>query len=367
MPTLFGNGRPSTDTDDPSWSCRPIRLARPLPAAGRDVLSPMRSRATASPTVSKRSRHRGSSTSEIGGPANSTLALRASRARQAVAPRPFVSLERVQQGVAFPRMARSRKTAWLREELVLALDLYVREGLRPARESRQALSETLRAFPDEAELAVASRFRDLGSVDDKLWDFARIDPDGPRAGRSAARAPERAIWDEFGNDRSRLRSEAKAVRERLNSGSRYDVVAFLRARTKPLEDPMSGSRFSVVECAPDATTYRQGSRAALRTVATATLQMILNEVLDRARGDATFIVTVALRFDLDHRDFANAVIGAIAGHVFDLFDGVFGDDDATLGSDRLTGPSSDLGVAAVENIATHRRFADLGSRIRSRR
>ncbi len=161
-------------------------------------------------------------------------------------------------------MADSRETAWLRDELVLVLDLYVRQGKRPALEVRQTLDDALRSFRRKLEPTV-------GSLERRLMEFAGLDPEDATPDRLAVHAPERAIWAEFANDRARLRSEAKAVRTRV-----YDIVAFLGARTQPIEVPVTRTRFRVVECTPASVTYSRGM------VATALLQEILGEVLDRA-------------------------------------------------------------------------------------
>jgi hypothetical protein len=163
---------------------------------------------------------------------------------------------------------------WLQYELVLVLDLYAREGNRPPRALRTALSDALRSASEEAEQAARSDLRGFKSVKDKLLDFAGIDPEDPTPDRVGADAAERAVWNEFANDRRRLRAEARGIRARL-----YDVVAFLQARTEPMEDPHSGGRFRVVECTPDSTTYRR-VRARVTpdaVVPTAALQEILNE------------------------------------------------------------------------------------------
>jgi hypothetical protein len=171
-------------------------------------------------------------------------------------------------------MADSPEEVWLRDELVLVLDLYVRHGKRPALEVRRALNDALRSFRQQPESTAGGR----GLSERKLLEFAGLDPEDPTPDRLAAAAPERAIWDEFANDRAHLRSEANAVRTRV-----YDVVAFLQARTEPMEDPGTNARFRVVECTPDGVTYRR-VRASVNTgtVATAALQEILGEVLDRA-------------------------------------------------------------------------------------
>jgi hypothetical protein len=80
--------------------------------------------------------------------------------------------------------------------------------------------------------------------------------------------------------------------------------------------------------------------------------------MDRARGDATFIVAVAPQFDREHRDFANAVVAAIAGHVFSLFDGVFGDE--TLGSDTIAEARWLIGVPTMDDFFTDLRSPETG-------
>ncbi len=216
-------------------------------------------------------------------------------------------------GSVYAWMADSPEEVWSRDELVLVLDLYVRHAKRPALEVRQALDDALRSFRRQPERMSGGR----RSLERKLLEFAGLDPKDPTPDRLAAAAPERAIWDEFANDRVHLRSEAKAARTRV-----YDVVAFLQARTEPVDDPGgTNARFRVVECTPDSVTYRRvGTSIRTGTVGTAALQEILDEVLDQAYGGEwgeSFEVSVDPRFWRVHKSFADAVVAAIAGrHVF---------------------------------------------------
>jgi hypothetical protein len=72
-------------------------------------------------------------------------------------------------------MPLSRKRAWLRDELILALDLYVRESRHGTLASRQALSLILRELPIERELAAEPGFRSEAAVARKLANFLAID------------------------------------------------------------------------------------------------------------------------------------------------------------------------------------------------
>jgi hypothetical protein len=223
---------------------------------------------------------------------------------------------------------------------VLVLDLYMRQGTEGRSSLRTALRDALSSLAAEARLAAAGT-RKHRSVKDKLLDFAGLDPEDATTDRLAVDAPECAIWDEFAGDRALLRFEARAIRARL-----YDVVAFLQARTEPIEDPHSGARFRIIQCTPATTTYRRvrarvGSDA---VVPTAALQEILNEVLDRAHGHRTFLVEVPTRFQMDHGKLADAVIAAMARHVFELYDG-FGKDIVDPMFDTDPGGVADAALA----------------------
>jgi hypothetical protein len=146
----------------------------------------------------------------------------------------------------------------------------------------------------------------------------------------------------------------------LDDAAPDDVDAFLRTRTTPLEDPMSGRRFHVVATGSGSATYRRFNGTSVGTVSTETLQAILAEVLERARaakaawpenaGDAMFTVGLDRRFWMDHGHFANAVIAGIAHHVFDWSDGLVPDDDGILGSDTAAELISQQGAACRATV-----------------
>ena len=76
-------------------------------------------------------------------------------------------------------MARSRKQAWLRDELILALDLYVREGKGANVVARRQVSDLLRAIPIENELTSDAGFRGEKAVAYKLYNFVHRSGAGP--------------------------------------------------------------------------------------------------------------------------------------------------------------------------------------------
>jgi 5-methylcytosine-specific restriction protein A len=112
---------------------------------------------------------------------------------------------------------RSRKQAWLRDELILALDLYMREGPSASAASRQDVSDLLRAIPIERELTRDARFRSRQAVSYKLGNFVAMDPTKPTAGFPHVGRGDSEVWDEFADDPGRLAATAAAIRANITS------------------------------------------------------------------------------------------------------------------------------------------------------
>jgi 5-methylcytosine-specific restriction enzyme A len=110
-------------------------------------------------------------------------------------------------------MARNPK--WTREELILALDLYVDHGIleetHPKVIDTSGILNTLGIYP---EIQHQNSFRSPSAVALKLSNIARLDPGYPSKGMSAGGKLEIELWDEFSNDRERLRREAEGIRRR---------------------------------------------------------------------------------------------------------------------------------------------------------
>lgn len=103
---------------------------------------------------------------------------------------------------------------WTRDELILALDLYMR--VNPLHTSEQnpeivALSETLNALPIHPQAAHGEQFRNPNGVYMKLCNFLRCDPDYEGSGLQRGNRLEQPIWDEFSGDPERLRATAAAI------------------------------------------------------------------------------------------------------------------------------------------------------------
>jgi 5-methylcytosine-specific restriction protein A len=107
----------------------------------------------------------------------------------------------------------ARNPDWAREELILALDLYVTAGRRPLddRDSRvRELSQVLRSLSIHPPDARTATFRSPNSVSLKLQNIAAAD--GGR-GMSHGGQLERALLGEFAADASRLGGLAVVYRK----------------------------------------------------------------------------------------------------------------------------------------------------------
>jgi 5-methylcytosine-specific restriction protein A len=109
----------------------------------------------------------------------------------------------------------SRKHAWMRDELILALELYDREGPNPSSAAKEELSAVLRAIPVEPELADDPRFRNRPGISLKVSNFAAIDPSSSIAGMPHVGRGDIKVWEEFNGDRGRLRRAAEAIRANI--------------------------------------------------------------------------------------------------------------------------------------------------------
>lgn len=88
----------------------------------------------------------------------------------------------------------------MRVELILALDLYRREGRNPSRKSIAELSDLLRAIPIEPELGARPAFRNSSAVILKVSNSVALDPAAEAKSMSRGRRGGRKVWDEFSDD-----------------------------------------------------------------------------------------------------------------------------------------------------------------------
>lgn len=107
--------------------------------------------------------------------------------------------------------------AWSRDELVLALNLYLRHrNSLPAKNHPevQALSQSLNLIGNATVVSRNQSFRNANGVYMKLNNFRRWDPsytDTGRKGLAKGNKDEELVWREFANDPKRLAEVVAAI------------------------------------------------------------------------------------------------------------------------------------------------------------
>ena len=118
---------------------------------------------------------------------------------------------------------RSRNPPWTRDELILALDLYLthRHSL-PAHESRGItdLSAILGKLAAKLGLSGDATYRNRNGIYMKLMNFRALDPEFTRQGKQGLRSTgrgDREVWREFSSDPKRCHEAAQAIRAAITS------------------------------------------------------------------------------------------------------------------------------------------------------
>jgi 5-methylcytosine-specific restriction enzyme A len=111
----------------------------------------------------------------------------------------------------------TRNPPWKRDELILALDLYLKH--KPGRLSAShpkviELSRILNTLPIHVDRPDAARFRNANGVYMKLSNFLRCDPNYSGRGLTRGNRDEKHVWDEFASQPDRLATTAAAIRSR---------------------------------------------------------------------------------------------------------------------------------------------------------
>lgn len=138
----------------------------------------------------------------------------------------FFNLHEPQQmptlGVDAPTTGRN--PAWVREELILALDAYVRWGGHPPNKlspAMEVLSAEIGALRRTLGTSGDAKLRNVNGVYMKLMNFRRFDDrfqSEGKVGLTRGNRLEGAIWDEFHCDRARLERAAQEIRAAFPNG-----------------------------------------------------------------------------------------------------------------------------------------------------
>ena len=112
------------------------------------------------------------------------------------------------------RRPRPRNPRWAEEELVLALDLYVRSGLLDDTDPAVVeLSRVLNALEIHSERPDADRFRNPNGVALKLANFAALDDNYHGRGMTSYSKLDAEVWHRYESRRDALAADASAIRE----------------------------------------------------------------------------------------------------------------------------------------------------------
>ena len=134
----------------------------------------------------------------------------------------------------------TRNPRWTRDELILALDLYMSEGRRwlpPSHPEVVRLSELLNKLPIYERSLRGAEFRNPHGVEMKLANFVSIDPENPRQGLRAAGELDRRIWKEFADDPERLRQTAQSIsKSTLQISKKGDSNSFVASEDEEFRE-----------------------------------------------------------------------------------------------------------------------------------
>lgn len=115
-------------------------------------------------------------------------------------------------------LATRRNLVWSRDELILALDLYLRHRASPfGKDSVEIseLSEFLNRMGAALGQSITETFRNANGVYMKLMNFRRFDPDytsDGKVGLVRGNKDEEVVWVEFSGDATRLQNVVAAIR-----------------------------------------------------------------------------------------------------------------------------------------------------------
>ena len=99
--------------------------------------------------------------------------------------------------------------------MILALDLYRREGRNPPVSAIEEVSQQLRAFPIERHLADNPKFRNPTGVYLKVANFVALDPSTGTKGMSRGSKLDAEVFSEFWGAQTLLEEAADAIRANL--------------------------------------------------------------------------------------------------------------------------------------------------------
>ncbi len=126
--------------------------------------------------------------------------------------------------------AHSRNPDWVRDELILALDTYLRYGGNPPGKTSAEIGElsaTLNKLARYLGLTRGDRFRNVNGVYMKLMNFRRFDPAFKVAGKVGLQRGnqlEEEIWNEFAYDPERCHQVAETIKQATEAAHEGETI-----------------------------------------------------------------------------------------------------------------------------------------------
>ena len=137
-----------------------------------------------------------------------------------------------------------RNPKWHRDEIILALDLYFdtdRGSIDDKNKRIVELSRTLNNLPLFPDRPDKERFRNPNGVTLKLANFLPFDPSYKGRGMTSGSKLDREIFQEFYNDRERLKSIATEIRKVADSPDlKYKIYAIEEDEQTRTDSVMEG-------------------------------------------------------------------------------------------------------------------------------
>ena len=124
------------------------------------------------------------------------------------------TVARLLESLGFEVEKPGRNPPWAEEELLLALDLYLREGLLD--DKNQAVIELSRGLKDltlHSERPDEFRFRNPNGVALKLANFTALDPNYSGLGMTRGGKSDEKVWERYASDEDALDEAAEAIRQ----------------------------------------------------------------------------------------------------------------------------------------------------------
>lgn len=135
-----------------------------------------------------------------------------------------------------------RNPKWHRDEIILALDLYFDEDRGSIDDKNKkiiALSRTLNELPLFQDRPDKERFRNANGVTLKLSNFLALDPDYHGKGMTSLSTLDRAVFEEFYQQRQLLRRIAAEIRQISSDPSLRQQLQSVEEDEQTINDSVS--------------------------------------------------------------------------------------------------------------------------------